>query len=183
MEKDIIEAFKLGQNHSIKNLYNQNRIPFIGFAQQYGLSQDEILDIFQESFIALRKHAISGHLSEVKCGFSTYLFGIGKHLIYKKIKEKSKTKSLEDFPKVANDYDEVYVEEETDLTLEQEQLKVCFEKLGESCKQMLTLSFYRGLTNEEIANLQGYESEAVVRSHKSRCLKNLKELIANLNKS
>jgi RNA polymerase sigma-70 factor (ECF subfamily) len=42
---------------------------------------------------------------------------------------------------------------------------------------MLTLSFYRGLSNEEIATLEGYENEAVVRSQKSRCLKTLKELI------
>ena len=180
MEKEIIEAFRLGQNHNIKNLYNENRNSFIGFVQRYGLSHHEALDILQESLIALRKHAISGHLDNVKCSFSTYLFGIGKHLIYKRLKGKSKTKSLEDFPKAAHDYDEVYIEEETDLTLEQKQLKICFEKLGESCKQMLTLSFYRGLTNDEIAKLQGYESEAVVRSHKSRCLKTLKELIENL---
>ncbi|MCK0114591.1 RNA polymerase sigma factor, partial [Gelidibacter sp. F63206] len=76
-----------------------------------------------------------------------------------------------------SDHESIPIDSIQELTEEQKLLRHFFNQLGKSCQQMLTLSFYRGLTNEEIATQHGYESEAVVRSQKSRCLKTLKNLI------
>ena len=182
MEQHYVDALKNGHQTIIKELYNTNRPVFLGFAKKYKLAEDDCVDIYQEAFIALRKHAISGKLSEVNSGLNTYLFGIGKNLIYKRLKEYSLTKNYDaQLHYVDTAYDEIKFEPEKELTKEQLLLQQYFKQLGKSCQQMLTLSFYRGLTNEEIAELKGYESEAVVRSQKSRCLKSLKDLIKTSN--
>lgn len=178
MEQHYVEALKQDDTKLIKEFYGNYRNEFFFFSKKYNIPEADSLDIYQETFLAIRKHAISGNLYEVNSSFKTYLFGIGKHLIYKKLKEYSRNQSYE-IHKVDTDYEEIPLETTENLTKEQELLRYFFKQLGKSCQQMLTLSFYRGLTNEEIATLEGYESEAVVRSQKSRCLKTLKELIKN----
>lgn len=182
MEQHYVDALKT-DNHTItKELYNTNRVPFLVFAKRYNIIEADGVDIYQEAFISLRKHAISEKLYSINCSMKTYLFGIGKHLIYKKLKENSlKTNYDSILHKIDHDYEEIRIDSENELTEEQQILKRHFKQLGKSCQQMLTLSFYRGLTNEEIAELEGYDSEAVVRSQKSRCLKTLKDLIKTSN--
>ncbi len=180
MEQHYIDALKNDRNSLIKDLYYSNRKAFLSFAKAYRLTEDDAIDIYQEAFIILREQAISGKLFEVQSSLKTYLFGIGKHFIYKKLKDYV---SVETYDTAANsmneDYEEITFELGPDLTKEQLLLQSHFKQLGKSCQEMLTLSFYRGLTNEEIAKLGGYDNEAVVRSHKSRCLKTLKNLIKN----
>jgi RNA polymerase sigma factor (sigma-70 family) len=182
MEQHYVDALKT-DNHTItKELYNTNRIPFLNFSKRYNIAKADGVDIYQEAFIILRKHAISGKLYDVQCSLKTYLFGIGKHLIYKKLKEESlKTNYHAILHKTNTDYEEIQMDAENELTEEQHMLQHYYKKLGKSCQQMLTLCFYRGLTNEEVAVLEGYDSEAVVRSQKSRCLKTLKDLIKTSN--
>lgn len=180
MEQHYVDALRTDDHPIIKELYTGYRIDFLGFSMRYKLSEEDAIDIYQEAFITLRKHAISGKLYKVESSLKTYLFGIGKHLIYKKLKEYSlKTDYTPSLQKEEGFYEEVSVDPEEELTQEQLLLKRYFNQLGKSCQRMLTLSFYRGLTNEEISKLEGYESEAVVRSQKSRCLKTLKDLIKN----
>ncbi|WP_339918268.1 sigma-70 family RNA polymerase sigma factor [Yeosuana marina] len=183
MEQHFVDALKTDNHLVIKELYNNNREAFLKFSKQYNIEYMDCVDIYQEAFILLRKQAISGKLFDVKSGLKTYLFGIAKHLIYKKFKENaSKQRYNPILHNKYNDYEEIEVEQETELTTEQQLINLHFKQLGKSCQEMLTLSFYRGLSNNEIANLKGYENESVVRSQKSRCLKTLKDLIVKYPK-
>lgn len=178
MEQQYVDALKNNDGKLIKELYGTYRNEFFAFSKKYHVAQDDLSDIYQEAFLAIRKHAISGKLYEINSSFKTYLFGIGKHLIYKRLKDYASKQQYDAvLHKGEEDYEEVIIDQKNNLTEEQSLLRICFKQLGKSCQQMLTLSFYRGLTNEEIATLEGYESEAVVRSQKSRCLKTLKDLI------
>ncbi|WOD44626.1 RNA polymerase sigma factor [Hwangdonia lutea] len=178
MEQHFVDALKINDEAVIKTLYYDNRDAFLGFSKTFNIDACDALDIYQEAFLAIRKHAISGKLYHINSSFKTYLFGIGKHLIYKKLKEYAKKQPYNpQLHKEQTDYDEIIIEPTNNLTPQQELLQHYFKQLGESCQQMLTLSFFRGLTNDEIATLKGYDSEAVVRSQKSRCLKTLKNLI------
>lgn len=178
MEKHLITSFQVNDSRQIKKLYLEHRDAFFGFGKKYSLTENELSDIYQDAFIALRKQAISGKLNKVNCSLKTYFFGIGKYLIYDELKRK---KNL--VPHLNNQEHEIDAIEavqttiKINLTLEQKLLHKNFKKLGKKCQQVLTLFFYRGLSNEEIAHKEGYENEAVVRSHKSRCLKKLKENI------
>ncbi|MGJ8591037.1 MAG: RNA polymerase sigma factor [Aquaticitalea sp.] len=178
MEYEHVDALKHDDNKRIKHLYGLYREEFFGFLKKYNIAEIDCADIYQEAFISIRKHAISGKLYEVNSSFKTYFFGIGKHLIYNKLKDYASKQNYDAaLHKQEDDYDEIVFDQQNIMTEEQALLRTYFQQLGKSCQQMLTLSFYRGLTNEEIATLEGYESEAVVRSQKSRCLKTLKDLI------
>jgi predicted DNA-binding protein YlxM (UPF0122 family) len=51
------------------------------------------------------------------------------------------------------------------------QLVAVFEKLGTSCKKILTLFYYENLSIKEILEQTTYENEQVVRNKKHKCLK------------
>ena len=52
-----------------------------------------------------------------------------------------------------------------------------FNRMGERCKTLLRLFYYEGLTLKERQTQRGDDNDNVVKSQKSRCLKNGKDLI------
>ena len=179
MDKKHIITLIYSKPKELNDLYNNHRDVFLNFGKKYGLGYDDLVDVYQEAFIALRKHAINGKLDTVKSSLRTYLFGIGKFMIFDLLKAKKKTTML-DTSMLSKDEHILAIDVETDvqeLTIEQRLLQTHFKNLGKKCKELLTLFYSRGLTIEDIIELTNYTSSSVVRSQKSRCLKTLKEMI------
>lgn len=178
MKKNDIKILVLSNPKEISLLYYANRDPFLNFGKKYGLDYDDLTDIYQEAFIALRKQALSGKLDTVKSSLKTYLFGIGKFMIYDLLKKRKKTTSYEPSLHVSDEIEAItFVDNTEELTIEQQLLRTFFKKLGKKCQEMLTLFYSRGLSIDDIVEFTDYTSSSVVRSQKSRCLKTLKEMI------
>ncbi|MFP2997841.1 sigma-70 family RNA polymerase sigma factor [Spongiivirga sp. MCCC 1A20706] len=178
MDKKEVAILRSDDRLGIKAIYNAHRDAFLNFGKRYSLDQDQLADIYQEAFLALRKHAISGRLDVVKSGLKTYLFGIGKYLIYDLLKKENKhTEYDSNLHSNTDDYEEIRISETPELTKEQLLLRTYFKELGKKCRQVLTFFYYRGLSIEEIVEQGGYENANTVKAQKSRCLKTLKQLI------
>lgn len=179
MEENHIKALKTGDPLEVSKLYNSQREAFLNFGKKYGLSYDDLCDIYQEAFMALRKHALNDKLSSVNSSLKTYLFGIGKFMIFDLLKEKKRTTTYEPSKIGIHDAIEIISTEinEEELSHEQGLLKIYFKKLGKKCQEVLTLFYSRGLSIDEIVEHSGYTDGSVVRSQKSRCLKTLKDMI------
>jgi RNA polymerase sigma factor (sigma-70 family) len=179
MEVNHIKALIHSNPVEVGTLYNSNRDAFLNFGKKYGLSYDDLSDIYQEAFIALRKHALNGKLDTVNSSLRTYLFGIGKFMIYDLLKEKKKTTEYDPSKLGIHDTMELVSTdiEAEELTYEQSLLHRYFKKLGKRCQEMLTLFYSRGLSIDDIVEHTDYTDGSVVRSQKSRCLKTLKELV------
>lgn len=155
-----------------------HRSAFLNFGKKYGADRDTMADIYQEAFVVLRKQAIQGKLEIVNSSLKTYLFGIGKRMIFNHYKQHKNTVSLESKLHITNDnIEEIAFDESGELSLEQRLLRTFFNKLGKRCQEMLILFYYRGLTVEEIAQKEGYDNTNVVSSQKSRCIKQLRVMI------
>ena len=63
------------------------------------------------------------------------------------------------------------------LNKNQKLLEKAFSSLGKRCKEILTLFYYRGYSIEEIVEALQYENKNVVKSQKSRCVKQIKDKI------
>ena len=62
-------------------------------------------------------------------------------------------------------------------------LQQFFMQLGNQCKKIITLFYYEEKRLDEIVELLGYENKEVAKSQKSRCLKQLKNLIQTHHES
>jgi RNA polymerase sigma factor (sigma-70 family) len=170
----IIEKLKKGDEKTIHSIYVENKNGFSLFAARYNLPADDLLDIYQDSIIALCENAKKGTIDTLESTISTYLFSIGKYMIYKKLKSKNKAVSIDydaQLPQVIEDNEED--ENDNEMIL----LQNNFKKLGEQCQKVLRLFYYEEKKLDAIQIELNYTNKDVLKSQKSRCLKQLKDLI------
>ncbi len=178
MNQSHIDTLIHSEPKAISKLYYLHRDAFFNFGRKYGIDKDTMADIYQETFVVLRRQALKGRLAAVKSSFKTYLFAVGKRMIFNYYKKYKNIVPLESVLHIVDDkVENIELDEPQKLSVEQKLLRKFFDKLGKRCQEMLILFYYRGLTIEEIANKSGYENTNVVSSQKSRCIKQLKEMI------
>lgn len=144
------------------------------FASKYNLPEEDILDIYQDAIVALIENAEKGKLDGLSAELKTYLFSIGKYMIFAKIrKRKSDFTEIETLPE-AIEWPEI--EEKNDQI---SQLESSLKKLGEQCYKILKLFYYEEKKLDEIMKMLPYQSKDVLKSQKARCLKQLKKMLSN----
>ena len=177
-DKELITALKRGDSDALQKVYLDHRSSFLNFARKFRLSREEVLDTYQDAIIALRENAINGKLDGLNSTVKTYLFSIGKYMIYAKLKRQQKNQLIHaNFELPEPSLPEGFQSREAE-TREHRLLRAAFGKLGIQCQKVLSLFYLRGYTLVEIAEAMSYRSKDVVKSQKSRCLKSLKEMIA-----
>lgn len=175
-----LEALKKGSDNVLRRVYEDNRDKFLNYAKRYHLSEEENIDVYQDAYVIFYENIMSGKITDFTSSISTYLFGIGKYLIFDRMRRNKKTISGEFDLAMVGENDRIVeaIEiEDHELTEEQQLLQRHFSALGQKCQDLLTLFYYRGFTIHEIMKAGGYNSENVVKSQKSRCMKILKERI------
>lgn len=161
---ESLHKLKAKNPKEIEHVYKMYKKGFILFISKYGLAHDDILDIYQDSIIVLLENIDKGLLDNFKADLKTYLFSIGKFKAVKKLK-KAPPKEIEWYKEDSNN-------EELILKLE-----IGLDKLGPRCYEILKLFYYENKKLDDIQTLLGYDKKEVLKSQKSRCLKQLKEII------
>ncbi len=169
----FIEKLKANDEKSIRDLYNDNKNGFLLFANRYSLNRDELVDVYQDAIIALIENAKKGKIDNLKSSVPTYLFSIGKYMVFQKLKRNKKSIPNEDLEYLEFEWEDHNEAEKDEQILS---LRKNFRKLGEQCQKVLTLFYYEEQNLDEIQDLLGYANKDVLKSQKSRCLKQLKEL-------
>lgn len=175
-ENRLIKLIKSGDKSSLESVYTLYKKEFLLYSNRFSVSHDDVLDIYQDTIIALHNNIMSGKLETLSCSLKTYLFTIGKYQIYNRLKIKTTSEDVAD-------YEYLLQEENEDAFLLQEEniiaLQKAYKELGGKCQEVLRLFYYQNYSLEEIKNNLDYTSKDVVKSQKSRCLKQLKEIILN----
>lgn len=175
----IFEELKKGSDSAFKEVYESNRMFFVNFARKYELGMDEILDIYQDTYISFFENIENGKLVELQSSISTYLISIGKYKIMNHLRSNQRRRLRETPMEVLGDVEGEIGDFDLDdevLNDEEVRLKKFFEELGEKCRNIITWFYYNKRSIKEIMELGGYNSENVVKSQKSRCMKSLREL-------
>ncbi len=177
-EQQLIQLLKEADKDVLRRLYLEYRSAFISFAQKFCSNANDIVDAYQDAIILLQEKALKGDLDDLRCTLKTYLFGIGKYILYDKMRKQKKIVSPMKLEQEAYDYNDIALDFLEDQPNElQQKLQRAFATLGKKCKEVLSLFYYRGYTIEEICDSLHYENKNVVKSQKSRCLKQLKEKV------
>ncbi|WP_299838367.1 sigma-70 family RNA polymerase sigma factor [uncultured Tenacibaculum sp.] len=168
------QELKDGNRDSLRTIYVTYRADFLKYAFTYKLSEDDALDIYHDTIIAFNKSFRQNKITVTKSSIKTYLFGIGKNKIYNHFKKQKKVHLVKDQEEEA--YESIEISE-TEPTVEQIALSKALEKISKTCKTLLKMFYFRNLDLEEIVSLTDYKDTNTVSSHKSRCMKKLKELV------
>lgn len=174
MGDDLIQAeLSLENSIVLEQVYRENKGIFMSFAKRYDLPDEDIIDIYQDAMVALVEHAKKGKLSQLNCAISTYLIGIGKFMLLKHLRKK-KTLFVPFDIEVNFEWDDLeHIQKEEQVQL----LQTYFLKLGSHCQKILEFFYYQEKKLDDIVILLGYDNKDVVKSQKSRCIKQLRVLI------
>ena len=178
-EAALIARLQEDDKSALATVYTAYREAFVAYARQYELEEADCLDIYQDAIIAVYQNLVTKKITLQNSTLKTYLFGIGKYKILDRLKANKQLFALKN---TAHDY-EIVEEKTMELTLEQQQLATYFGHLGKRCQAILKMYYYQNWSIKEIVQWSHYKDENTVKSHKSRCLKQLKSIIKeNTNK-
>ncbi|MDR7129776.1 RNA polymerase sigma factor (sigma-70 family) [Algoriphagus sp. 4150] len=173
-EQLIINRIKEHDDEALRQVYNTHKQGFIDFSVRFGLGHDDVLDVYQDTVVAFCENARKGHLDELQSMISTYIFAVGKYKIYARLKKNRREIPLQELPKELSGHGIEEDEQDERIPL----LRQAFLALGDKCREVLTLFYYEQKKLDEIQKLMGYENKDVLKSQKSRCLRQLKESLS-----
>jgi|SRR5690606_16287250 len=173
-EERLIAQMLSGDQKAIEKIYNRYKTEFLVYASRFSVNGEDAVDIYQDSIVVLYENILSGKLTSLTSSVKTYLFAIGKYKIYNRLKVKTVTADIADYEfLLTEESDEEFIlHEENTLKVQQ-----AYRQLGGKCREVLKLFYYENRTIEEIKDRLAYTSKDVVKSQKSRCIKQIKEIL------
>lgn len=173
----IIERIRAGEKDLIESLYLDNRVKFSKWAHKnFVISMQDIEDIWQDSIIIFVENVNNGKLLVLNSNVTTYLFGIGRNLIYKKLEKDKRVELPGDFQETP-----YLIEEITNLEAGPDKadadLIVAMDKLGAPCREMLIKRYYDKLSTEEMMKMYSFSNKNVASVSLSRCLSRLRNIL------
>lgn len=175
----VLAQIRGGNERILSRLYETHRLPFMRWARhQYGCEADEASEIYQRAFVILYNNAKKGKMDNLRSSIRTYLFGIGKNLMYNLWRDRSRDMThLDDLPEDLHELDITYAEKDHKAH-QRLWIEDLLDQLNEKARQVLYLYYYANYSMESIANAMGYKSEQVAKKIKYDALQKLKKLAA-----
>lgn len=173
-DQHIIDKLKQNDLTALDKAYITFKKEFFLFARTFSVSDEDIADVYQDTMISFYENVQSGKLHTLTSSLKTYLFAIGRFKLYKQI-GKNKNQHFDEQVIYASEEIQVF-----DIDVSEERkilLKNAFVQLGEKCQKILDLYYYKGMTLDETQDFLGYSTKDVLKNQKSRCLKQLKDLV------
>jgi len=179
VDLDNLKAlFRSDAEKTIDSIYRDYREEFFHFGIKICEKRELLVDAFQDAIIGMYQNLIENKITENKSSVKTYLFEIGKRQLLKAMKKEKLVTQKNDV--VA----EGYLDTDSIEFAEKERIRKAVSKLGDTCQQLITLYYYRRYSIDAIMHNLGMKNENSVKANKSRCVKQLKQILSvNLSKS
>ncbi len=173
----LVSAIRNNDQQVLKKLYLNNYQKVEKYILANSGSIPQAKDAYQEAFLATYQNVKADKFLPLnETALQGYLFTIAKNkwTDYLRSAQFKKTKGISEnlSGSLSENADENI---EDDFQLKMDSTLDAFSKLGEECKNVLTLFYFNKKSMREIAEIQNLE-EASVRNKKYRCLQQLKKL-------
>ena len=179
MLKEGLQSENQGQIDKICHvIYEKYRSFFFKWIGQFqGVDEDVASDIYQQTFTVFFLNVRRGKLDVLTCRLSTYLFGIGKRVLFEYRRKNPSGEDLETLPQDVVRSDFTYVSK---LTKEETKNRIAslLSNLGPSCQKVLTLRYFYNFSMDAIAEDMNYRSPDVAKKTRYECIKKLRIIFA-----
>jgi RNA polymerase sigma factor (sigma-70 family) len=179
-DADLLAAIKSPRqsdlNEAIRFMYKNYFEALKIYTLQNSGTDEDAQDIFQDTLVSfidvVKKEKFRGESS-----IKTFLYTINRNLWLNELKKRGRKLERENiFEQQKDSTSNDILEKITDNESRKETLNIV-DKLGEKCKQILLAYYYENLSMKEILVQVEYETEQALRNKKSKCLKQLEEML------
>lgn len=174
--KSLVKEIKEDNRLFIKELYNHMRPEFMAwFTRHFSCSTEDIEDTYQRAFNIFYFNVKADKIAMQEIKASTYLFSVGKNIMLKVLNKATRNETPIDNISERN-LGAVSIDYDMDSIYRKEMVVRLLNQIGETCRRVLTLAFFRNFSMEAIASELNFKSESVAKKKKHLCLKKLKEM-------
>jgi len=176
--QDILSTSTHANNLALDSLYNRFYVVIQRFIIANKGTEEEAKDVFQEAIITLYENIKNGKF-EQKSSIKTYLYSTGKYLWFNELKKKKKMQLTElnnetttsgDFA----DFNDKQPDQDT-------QLIALLARMGDTCRNILTMYYYKKLSMKEIAYQLNFGSPESAKVQKNKCMNKLKNMLEGMS--
>lgn len=173
--KDWISMMKENENKALKLIYTNYRKECIyDIQRKHQLSHEEAKEIFQVSIIIFYDNIICGKLTHLHSNIKNYILGIAHRKILESFRRQKRENQLRE--KSILQY---FLHEEEEMNEELsnmvKKLNVALHSIGDPCKYILQLFYYKRFTISDITLLLGYKNDNTTKNLKYKCIQRLKK--------
>lgn len=171
--RDVIERLHQGDEALFREIYYEYRENFLSWAaHHYPLDRDQASDVYQEALSSFYINVYSGRLTELNASLKTYIFGIAKNHLYKRLQMENEWE-LQGLRVEVEVDDPALVDPYPEFNERRKEVIKAMEQMGEPCKTIIEWTYLLNCPNKTIMEELRYSSEDVVKSTKWRCMQRL----------
>lgn len=175
-DQSLYQGLLNNETTAFEFIYTKNFPAVRQQVKQYGGSEDDAKDVFQEGVIALWNNIRSGaYQLRENVKMSTYLIQICKLRWMDRMKKASHRYEIrkEDYVEPAAEAEVLadWIDRE-----DQQQFQQQFAQLGERCQDLLKRFYFLKESLQDIARVMGI-GEATAKNEKYRCMQRLKKIV------
>lgn len=174
---DIQAAIQKQGYNALKTLYQELKPGFLHYMLRYTPDPNMRLDAYHEAMIAFYEYCMKGKYQSEKSSPKTMVFLMGRAYLINRIKREQRSVLHKDEMVDAHIEEQIVQQYEFALDDSEVLIKNALLKIGEKCRELLQLFFYHHFSIQDIMEKMSYKNENVVSSHKSRCIKQMKEIL------
>jgi RNA polymerase sigma factor (sigma-70 family) len=172
-DKQIIENLRNNKYQKAVNGLYEVLSPVKKYILSNSGTSDDAKDIFQDALVVLYKNVQSDNFT-LTVPLKTYLLAIVKNLWLQELRRRNKIPVIADQTDIP---DTVFTEEKNfDIA------QAAFNLLGEKCRQLLILFYFKKKSYKELASFLAFGDERTAKNQKYRCLQKAKENYLTLSK-
>ena len=166
-DSEILAAISKGDERALDYLYKKYYRMMTKIVISNSGTETEAKDIYQDALIVFWQKVMSGNLV-LTSKISTYIYSICLNLWRKELDRKSRLSSEE-----KDGIEIIEFEKEERLNIVNE----CINRLGDTCKRILTYYYFDGMSMNEIADKLEFANTDTAKTKKYKCKKRLDRLI------
>lgn len=179
-DQNVIARIRNGDEQKLADIYRAYRNDFIYWAvRNYGILEETARDVYQMAVVIFYENIRNGKLTHLQSSVKTYLFAIGKNKIMEELVAQRRAQQLQEnfrYEPLPGDT----IEDKEDLY---KILEVALQELGEPCRTVLDMYYYKNYGIEEIAQAMNYKGNDSAKTQKYKCLMRLKKIFARQKES
>jgi RNA polymerase sigma factor (sigma-70 family) len=174
-KQHIIEELKKGNQKLLTEIYIKYKNQFIAYGlKRYPVDAELLKEIYQDLILAFYRNILEGKLIYLSSSVKSYLFEIGKHMIFKQLRSKNFDIQYSDNVREKYAYIEDSVNEEDEKSEVSLFIKSELEKLGEKCFKILLMFYFEKKKMDDIAAALNFSNVDSAKTQKYKCFERLK---------
>ena len=166
-DEEIISLIKKGDESAIDVLYKKNFRMMAKMVIKNNGVEEDAKDLFQDALIVFWQKVRGGDLV-LTSKISTYLYSVCQNLWRKELTRRSRESNEKVESAELVDYDR---DERINA------IRNCVNSLGDTCKEVLTLYYFDGLSMNDIADRMGFANSNTAKTKKYKCKQELDRIV------